>query len=1011
MPENIITIAELDEVTTAPDGSYIAIDNGTTTNKISVRNYNVSSSLNSYLYSKKAEGYALGTRDGIPQEQGQAYYHNNAKYYSEQAASFASTVSDNIATAEEQVTSAIAAKNSAESYAGAAESSATQASQSASAAAGSASTASGYATSASNSATSANTSAQSASASASDALGYKDTAVGAASDAQGYANDAERYASAASASADAAAAVAVRTPYVGENGNWFVWDAEENDFVDSGEKAQGDKGDTGNTGATPTISMTATTDAIASPNPSVTVTKSGTDAAPSFAMAFTGLKGPKGDTGNTGPDGYSPAVTISTISGGHTVTITDKDHPSGQNFNVMDGTGAGDMLSSTYDSTSAVANAGGIASYVGGAGIVSYDNLSNQPRINNIRLTGNKTSGDLGLQPNMSTAATYTFGALSSVTTYLNAGRILPNNCTIHINEYDTDYNVLARAESDTETNCIFISTDKKIVPISSTGVLDIRAFGAGHTNTAADSTKIVKAIKYAQSNRLKLFVPTGRWYIKENIPLTGTTIIEGATSGGDRGLYAATGSILFFDPEQSNISMFTELTNHTISIRHLTIICGKIETVNEREVLSTYTTYTGEYTTESQEIPHNYMTWTYSYDNVHCLNCYNSGAQVPRDNASWLDLLDVNIVGFSGYGVKCGMALALDSVRFMACKYGFYNALTDTQFHNTFIQGCEYGFYWNNGGTVIFAYDTWIDQCKYGVYSTAELSGLFDGGEIDHCLYAGFYIGSVTWGLTIRCRLGRLGMYYLGEDMLAKAQLVTTYSDADFDDISKGVDIAIKQGARINIDVDESPKVIPDNGIGTYTLPSLFVFGWKLYSAIIKTVYNFGANTYYAIDPSESNVSVINVDQKITDKATKVSSATSGHFAGLDSSGNLTDSGKSASDFSLVTTDHDGTASASATSVQRIGIDGSYTEIDGTKYMEQTITLSTSASVTATFTNAAILSTSDIEVHAGRASGDILNSKNSFPYESIYTTAGSCAVTFPKEDTSFDIKVRIYIR
>lgn len=38
-----------------------------------------------------------------------------------------------------------------------------------------------------------------------------------------------------------------------------------------------------------------------------------------------------------GEDGVSPTVTITTITGGHRVTITDKDHPTGQSFDVMDG--------------------------------------------------------------------------------------------------------------------------------------------------------------------------------------------------------------------------------------------------------------------------------------------------------------------------------------------------------------------------------------------------------------------------------------------------------------------------------------------------------------------------------------------------------------------------------------------------------------------------------------------------------------------------------------------------
>ena len=206
----------------------------------------------------------------------------------------------------------------------------------------------------------------------------------------------------------------------------------------------------GAAGQAPTITMTATADAQSSANPSVTVTKTGSDASPTYNFAFSGLKGAKGDTGvspevtistitgghsvkitdadhpsgqtfnvmdgedgqdgEDGTDGVSPSVTISSITGGHAVTITDKDHPSGQSFNVMDGedgqdgqdgddgyspvvtitaitggtrvnitdkdhpsgqnfdimngTGSGDMLASVYDSTSAVANAGGIVAYI-----------------------------------------------------------------------------------------------------------------------------------------------------------------------------------------------------------------------------------------------------------------------------------------------------------------------------------------------------------------------------------------------------------------------------------------------------------------------------------------------------------------------------------------------------------------------------------------------------------------------------------------------------------------------
>ncbi len=85
------------------------------------------------------------------------------------------------------------------------------------------------------------------------------------------------------------------------------------------------------------------------------------------------IRGPRGESGAagaqgpSGSDGESPAVTITNISGGHRVTITDADHPSGQAFDVMDGAGNGDMTGTVYDSGSVVATAGGIPIYVSNA--------------------------------------------------------------------------------------------------------------------------------------------------------------------------------------------------------------------------------------------------------------------------------------------------------------------------------------------------------------------------------------------------------------------------------------------------------------------------------------------------------------------------------------------------------------------------------------------------------------------------------------------------------------------
>lgn len=63
---------------------------------------------------------------------------------------------------------------------------------------------------------------------------------------------------------------------------------------------QGPAGQNGTNGITPVISATATVDGTSSQNPTCTVTKTGTDAAPSFEFAFSGIKGQDGQGGGGG---------------------------------------------------------------------------------------------------------------------------------------------------------------------------------------------------------------------------------------------------------------------------------------------------------------------------------------------------------------------------------------------------------------------------------------------------------------------------------------------------------------------------------------------------------------------------------------------------------------------------------------------------------------------------------------------------------------------------------------
>ena len=131
-----------------------------------------------------AEAYAKGTRDGVPVTSGQVGYHDNSKYYKDLAA----TSETNAAT------SATAASNSA--------------------------------TSAAQSATTADTNALK---SEGFAVG-KQNNVDVPSISPYYHNNAEYY-------ARIAGQYSVNVPYIGANGNWWVWNTTTGAYVDSGVDA------------------------------------------------------------------------------------------------------------------------------------------------------------------------------------------------------------------------------------------------------------------------------------------------------------------------------------------------------------------------------------------------------------------------------------------------------------------------------------------------------------------------------------------------------------------------------------------------------------------------------------------------------------------------------------------------------------------------------------------------------------------------------------------------------
>ena len=109
-----------------------------------------------------------------------------------------------------------------------------------------------------------------------------------------------------------------------------------------------------------------------------------------------------------------------------------------------------------------------------------------------------------------------------------------------------------------------------------------------------------------------------------------------------------------------------------------------------------------------------------------------------------------------------------------------------------------------------------------------------------------------------------------------------------------------------------------------------------------------------------------------ISGKADKVSNATADNFAKLDSSGNLADSGYSASSF-----------------LRDV-------------HFDQTASLSTSTETVVTFTDSAITVNSLIDVAVSEWGLVPVN---------VAVVAGSCTVTMPIVETAHSVTVRIYVR
>lgn len=154
---------------------------------------------------------------------------------------------------------------------------------------------------------------------------------------------------------------AASKPPIVRNGNWWVWSATQNDYVDSGTAATGPQGPTGDTGAAAGFGTISATVDSNTGTPSVGITTSVPNTAKNIAFEFHNIKGTKGDTGNTGAAAGFGTVTatVDDTTGTPSVEITTSGPNTAKNiafaFHNMKGapgsvTGVKGNAESTYRS-------------------------------------------------------------------------------------------------------------------------------------------------------------------------------------------------------------------------------------------------------------------------------------------------------------------------------------------------------------------------------------------------------------------------------------------------------------------------------------------------------------------------------------------------------------------------------------------------------------------------------------------------------------------------------------
>ena len=817
-------------------------------------------------------------------------------------------------------------------------------------------------------------------------------------------------------------------PYIGANGHWYVWDTNTNAFVDSGIDAS--------------ISVDIADITMLNPSASPYVTNTGTDTDPIFHLYI-----PRGQTGATG-NGIQSIAKTGTSGAVDTYTIT-MTNGSTTTFTVTNGTGssAGEI---TYDNTSSGIPASNVQQAI--------DNFTDKV-VNNEPYVFRQGKGNM-VDLDLVGASVVWNQQLSGLVSNDSAdGNLASNRCT---DSYDSTTKVhTLTALENTGTSGFFFNKPNKHAPLvtghkylQSAKVKSPKVFNFRiGTNDALQTFSSIPANVYNTVSGVFLFGSSSNefvfnfnannsWSGSESVYITELMLIDLTQ------MFGSTIADYIYSLEQATAGAGVAWFRQYFPNAYYDFDNGSIKSVNpsSREVVGKNLLQTTVSNIKSLNTSGTWSNNVYTINNV-SFTLETDGGGVQRiilngtaSNAIYFvlamnkDVADIINLQREVIINGCPSGGSNNTYQLMYYKYmGTANAQDFGSGSNPFIPTSM-----NSDGVIQIIIRSGVNtnglvfepmirlatvadatyepyqEYSYNFDTSKQLRGIFKL-DANHKLYADGDIYTADGSITRKYGIVDLGTL----DWTYQSDVQRFYS-ANLQNVIKAASNSLKANIitskYLTVDANScnssNDKTCAVSASKNILICDLSYSDATLFKSALDGVYLVYEKATPTTESAKSFQSpqraFTNGTEEFIDAGVITSTRDVSIPVGNNSTYYLSVALPPIEDFvdgaiaSMITVDHTGVPSASATKVQRIGVDGVYTEIDGTKYMETIVTLSTAYPSIVNFSNSAITSLNAY---------DIYTSIYGMSPTEVLVGGGNCQITFPKYTSAVSMTVRLYIR